>query len=292
VRRWSVLLLLLFVPTLAAGQEITLPGEQDSVKFAVIGDSGSGARRQYELAERMAKAREQFPFDTVLMLGDNIYGRERPSDFERKFERPYKPLLDAGVQFFASLGNHDEPTQRFYKLFNMGGERYYTFTRGPIQFFALDTTYMDRAQIEWLEQELIRSRAHWKIAFGHHPIYSSGRRHGSELDLRALVEPLFVRYGVDVVFAGHEHFYERIHPQQQVYYFTSGAAGKLRRGNIRRGPLTAAGFDQDFSFMLLEAVENRLHFQVISRTGATVDQGVIDRPPDPPRPTTADQEQP
>jgi hypothetical protein len=286
LRAWTFVLLLL-LPSAAAGQQVTLPRADDSVKFAVIGDSGSGRRAQYQVGERLAAAREQFPFETVLMLGDNIYGRERPRDFARKFELPYKPLLDAGVRFHASLGNHDEPTQRFYKLFNMGGERYYTFSRGPVQFFALDTTYMDRTQIDWLEQELGRSRARWKIAYGHHPLYSSGGRHGSELDLRALVEPILVRHGVDVVFAGHEHFYERIHPQKGIYYFTSGAAGKLRRGNIRRGALTAAGFDRDYSFMLIEVVGDRLHFQAISRAGATVDEGVIDRPPDPPRTTAS-----
>jgi hypothetical protein len=101
------------------------------------------------------------------------------------------------------------------------------------------------------------------------------------------VEPILVRHGVDVVFAGHEHFYERIHPQQGIHYFTSGAAGKLRRGNIRRGALTAAGFDTDYSFMLIEVVGDRLHFQAISRAGTTVDEGVIDRPPDPQRTTAS-----
>ena len=101
------------------------------------------------------------------------------------------------------------------------------------------------------------------------------------MDLRLLVEPLFVKHGVDVVFAGHEHFYERIHPQNGIYYFTSGAAAKLRRGNIREGPLTAKGFDEDLSFMLLEITDEQLHFQVISRRRATVDNGVIDRPSEP-----------
>ena len=61
------------------------------------------------------------------MLGDNLYGNEGAKDFEKKFERPYKALLDAGVKFYASLGNHDNPNQRFYKLFNMNGQRYYNF---------------------------------------------------------------------------------------------------------------------------------------------------------------------
>ncbi len=64
------------------------------------------------------------------MLGDNMYGSESPADFVRKFERPYKPLLDAGIKFYAALGNHDEPSQRFYKPFNMDGKRFYTFKKG------------------------------------------------------------------------------------------------------------------------------------------------------------------
>jgi hypothetical protein len=261
------------------------PRSDDSVRFAVIGDSGTGSSKQYDVARRLAEARATFPFTFVLMLGDNIYGRDTPKEFARKFERPYEPLLSAKIPFFAALGNHDDPNQRHYAPFGMGGERYYTFSRGPATFFVLDTTYVDRAQLAWLEREVSGSRARWKIAYGHHPMYSSGAKHGSETDLRALVEPLFVRYGVDVVLAGHEHFYERIHPQRGIYYFTSGAAGKLRKGNIRRGPLTAAGFDQDLSFMLMEIAGDELHFQVVSRTGEIVDRGSLPRPADPAPPS-------
>src|SRR5690606_2753983 len=139
-----------------------------------------------------------------------MYGGESPSDFVRKFERPYKPVLDAGVQFYATLGNHDEPAQRFYKPFNMNGNRYYAFDKDDVDFFVLDSTYVTPAQVTWLGEALERSDAGWKIAYFHHPIYSSGEKHGSETDLRVLVEPLFIRHGVDVVFAGHEHFYERL----------------------------------------------------------------------------------
>jgi len=256
---------------------VTLPRADGSVKFLVIGDSGTGTSRQIELAKQMVAARTQFPFEFAVMLGDNIYGAEAPGEYLRRFELPYKELLEGGVQFFATLGNHDSPNQRFYKQFNMDGRRYYSFSRGPVQFFVLDSTYVDRAQLAWLDRELEGSRAHWKIAYAHHPLYSSGKRHGSEVDVRVLVEPMFVKHGVNVVLAGHEHFYERLKPQQGIYYFTSGAAGKLRKGNIRQGTLTAAGYDQDLSFMLMEIEKDELHFQVISRTGATVDSGVIQR---------------
>jgi hypothetical protein len=265
-----------------AGVAVTLPRAEGSLKFLVMGDSGTGNKRQFELAERMVSARAQFPFEFALMLGDNLYGREAPREYLDRFERPYKALLDGGVRFFAALGNHDSPNQRFYKGFNMDGRRYYSFSQGRAEFFVMDSTYMDRVQLEWLDGQLAGSRARWKIAYAHHPLYSSGRRHGSELDLRALVEPLFLKHGVDVVLAGHEHFYERVKPQGGIYYFTSGAAGKLREDNIRRGsPLTAAGFDDDLSFILMEIDGDQLHFQCIDRGGNTVDSGVLDRPADP-----------
>ena len=91
------------------------------------------------------------------MLGDNIYGGERPQDFVKKFELPYKALLDAEIPFYASLGNHDDPNQRFYKPFNMDGQRYYTFEKDGVRFFALDSNYMDQDQQDWLEKELAAS---------------------------------------------------------------------------------------------------------------------------------------
>jgi predicted phosphodiesterase len=261
----------------SASLQVTLPLIPDSVRFGVIGDSGTGARPQYEVAQRLAECHARFPFTFVIMLGDNLYGSERPQDYARKFEVPYKPLLDAKVDFYAALGNHDDPTQRMYQPFNMNGERYYTFTKGPVEFFVLDSNYLDPKQADWLRRQLSESRSPWKIAYFHHPLYSSGGRHGSETDLRAILEPLFVEYGVSVVFAGHEHFYERIRPQKGITYFTSGGAAKLRAGNIRKTPLTAAGFDRDRSFMLVEIAGDTLYFEAISRTGQRVDAGTVPR---------------
>ena len=110
----------------AHGAAVALPNRADSLKFAVLGDFGTGDREQYQLGEQMAKLRGRFPFELVITVGDNIYGSERPQDMKRKFENPYKPLLDAGVKFYASLGNHDAREQRDYKLFNMDGKTYYT----------------------------------------------------------------------------------------------------------------------------------------------------------------------
>jgi hypothetical protein len=260
-----------------AAQEPALPNRPGSLKFAAIGDNGTGDRPQYELGEQMAKAHATFPFDLVIMLGDNLLGSRRAADFVKKFELPYAPLLSAGVRFQASLGNHDRPEDASYKLWNMYGERYYSFVRGNVRFFALDSNRMDAKQVAWIETSLREARDDWKICYFHHPLYSSAGRHGSAVDLRRLLEPIFVKHGVNVVFAGHDHVYERMKPQNGIVHFVSGAGGKLRRGSMRPMEQTAAFFDQDRSFMLVEIVESNLHFQVVSRTGKTVDSGIIAR---------------
>ena len=263
-------------------QDITLPNQKDSLKFAVIGDSGTGGSAQYAVAKLLAGAHDTFPYEFVLMMGDNLYTGSGPKDFQKDFETPYKPILDQGIKFYASLGNHDNPNERFCKGFNMNGERYYTFRPTPgVRFFALDSNYMDKAQLDWFERELAASGSDWKICFFHHPIYSSGGAHGSNLPLRSQLEPLFLKYGVDAVFAGHEHFYERIKPQKGIYYFTSGGAAKLREGDVNtKGELTAKSFDTGYHFMLLEIVKDVLNFQVISDQSKTVDSGSLTRSSD------------
>ena len=261
---------------------ITLPLNADATRFAVIGDTGTGDAAQRRVAQQLVAAHSKFPFEFVLMMGDNLYGSEGAADYRRKFEEPYKLLLDAGVKFYASLGNHDDTSQIFYEPFNMGGERFYTFKpKDGVRFFTLDSNYMNPEQLRWLEKELSASKSEWKMAFFHHPLYSTGGRHGSDLGLREHLEPLFVKYGVDVVFSGHEHFYERLQPQKGIHYFISGGGGKLREGDIQGGPIHAKGFDQGYHFMLIELTDDVMHFQVVSGQGQTVDSGAIRRPPPP-----------
>jgi len=260
-----------------AQEPSTLPNRPDSLKFAAIGDNGTGDQPQYDVAQQMDRWHHHFAFDMVIMLGDNLYGSQRAADFVQKFERPYKPLLDAGVKFYASLGNHDKTSNDAYKLFNMGGARYYTYARGYVRFFVLDSNILDQPQLTWLEGALRDATESWKIAYFHHPLYSDGGRHGSEVELRVRLEPLFVKYRVNVVYSGHDHIYERVLPQKGIYYFVAGAAGELRFGDLKRSNLTAAGFDQDRSFMLNEIAGDDLFFEAISRTGVTVDRGVIHR---------------
>jgi 3',5'-cyclic AMP phosphodiesterase CpdA len=289
MRHWSsVALLLLLIGTGAAvvhaiqspaESVVPLPNKDGSFKFGVLGDFGVGDQKQYQLADQMAALHGRFKYDLVVTVGDNILGAERPQDFQKKFEIPYKLLLDAGVKFYASLGNHDSREQRFYKLFNMEGKLYYSFSPKPnIRFFAFDSTYPEPEQIRWLEKELAASNDDWKIVFFHQPLYSSGSTHGSDLQLREVLEPLLLKHNVSVVLSGHDHVYERVKPQKGIAYFVVGSGGRLRVGNInRKSGLTAKGFDTDQAFMAAEISDDQMYFNAISRLGQTVDSGVLTR---------------
>jgi predicted phosphodiesterase len=256
-RSLTLLAVLSFVTMGALAQDLTLPNKPGTLKFAVIGDSGTGDSNQYRLAKVFSDMRRKFQYEFVIMAGDNMYGSQKASDYTKKFEIPYKPILDEGIKFYAALGNHDQPNQANYKLFNMNGN------------------YMDKEQLDWLEKELAASGSDWKIPFFHHPLYSSGSTHGSDMALRDQLEPLFLKYSVDVVFSGHDHFYERIKPQKGIQYFVSGGAGKVRRGDLQDEGLMAKGFDAGYHFMLIEIDGDQMHFQVISDLGKTIDSGIV-----------------
>ena len=258
--------------------KLSLPLKDGSLRFAVIGDTGSGTTEQRDVGNMMARYRTAFPFEFVLMMGDNLYGGEAPKDFAKKFEEPYKALLDNKVKFYASLGNHDLALQTNYTNFNMDGKEYYRFKKGNVAFYALNSNYMDKKQVQWLEGELAKDTSEWKVCFFHHPPYSSAKKHGSDSQLREVVEPIFIKYGVNVVLTGHDHVYERLKPQKGIYYFVSGAGGKLRTGDIQEtSPITEKSYDRDLQFMLFEVAGDQMYFQTISRTGDTIDSGVIAR---------------
>jgi 3',5'-cyclic AMP phosphodiesterase CpdA len=276
IKLTALLISCLTAPIIVAAQQLTLPNKPASVKFAVIGDTGTGDSNQYRVAKVLAGTRQGFPYEFVVMVGDNIYGTDNTNGFKTKFEIPYKPILDAGVKFYAALGNHDSPNQRFYKPFNMNGQRFYTFKpKDGVRFFALDSNYMDAEQLAWLEKELRASGSDWKIAFFHHPLYSSAERHGSDTALRDQLEPLFIKYSVDLVLTGHDHAYERIKQQKGIQYFVIGNSAKLRKGDLEDIGLTAKGFDTGYGFMLAELDGDQMHFQVISDQGKTIDSGTV-----------------
>ena len=216
----------------------------------------------------MVAFRQDFPYAFVLMLGDNIYeGPATREDYRRKFEDPYRTLLDEGVKFHAVLGNHDDPRQVVYPLFNMDGERYYSFSPPEdllakvvtrVEFFALDSTNLDRTQLRWLDERLAKSDAEWKVCFFHHPLYTSGRYRTWSRGFRLILEPLLIRHGVDVAFSGHEHIYQRSELQGGIQYFVSGGAGSLRPGDGTPASYVARNYDSDYHFMLIEIDSDEL----------------------------------
>jgi len=103
-----------------------------------------------------------------------------------------------------------------------GSERYYSFDYGHAHFVALDasvSTAPGSAQHAWLEQDLATSTKPWKFVFFHHPPYSGGfiiidgkRLETENITVRRNLVPLFELYGVNIVFSGHSHSYERTYP--------------------------------------------------------------------------------
>ncbi len=265
--------------------QLALPRALTSVKFAVIGDSGRGTPAQHEVAAQMSRYRDMFPFAFVIMVGDNIYeGPATPEDYRRKFEEPYKDLLDKGVSFYAVLGNHDDPRQVDYEPFHMRGHRYYSFappedllTRiaTEVEFFAVDSTNLDREQLQWLDERLGASKAAWKVCFFHHPLYTSGRYRSSSRAHRLVLEPILTRHDVDAVFSGHEHIYQRSTLTHGIQYFISGAAGSLRVGDGSPTSYIARSYDEDYHFLLVEIDGEAMHFQAVSRKGRTIDAGTL-----------------
>lgn len=281
---FCVLALLLSAPFISSHSQNQIDPPKP-LSFAVIGDSGTGKAGQFAIARQMERYREQYGYNAVLMLGDNIYPNGSAGNFKKKFEIPYADLLKDGVRFFASLGNHDVrrglEAQLHYENFNMSGRRYYTFTLGKelIEFFALDSTLMNQAQLDWLEEKLKTSTAQWKVAFFHHPLYSSAKRHGSEMEIRKVLEPLFVRYQVNAVFSGHDHVYERIKPQQGIQYFVQGASGQLRKNGMRKkSEITALSNDVTHSFLIAQVGSTEMQVQAIGEDGAVIDRVTIPHP--------------
>lgn len=247
------------------------------VRFAVIGDWGSGDERSCEIAHQIAVTHDHRALDLIVTAGDNIYPDGAASRFAEKFERPFEEVIERRVPVYASLGNHDvregASAQMRYPLFNMNERNYYHVqtNNGLVDLFVLDSNDMESRQLAWLDASLARSAATWKVAVLHHPPFSSGRRHGSNEKLRRKLHPLFARHGVDVVFTGHDHVYQRVTPQDGVQYIVSGAGGKVRFGNLRRDHLVAAGYDDGCHFVLVEADAARFDVSAVTADGVVVD---------------------
>jgi hypothetical protein len=234
------------------------------VRALAFGDFGDDSDRQERMAEAMRRAHAEKRFDLALTLGDNFYpaGMSGPADprWERTFDRLYAPM---GVPFYPSFGNHDwvladSPASEIQRsarsaLWRMPADRY-TFVAGPVQFFALDTNLVTRAQLDWLDRELARSTARWKVVYGHHPIYSYGM-HGDDPATRDNVLPL-LRKRADLYLCGHDHDLQVLSPEDGVNFVIAGGGGAQPRPTTR-GPRTVFAASKN-GFAVLDATRSSL----------------------------------
>ena len=259
----------------------------EAITFAVLGDNGTGGRNQMDVARQMARTYQQTPYGLVLLAGDITYYGSLESRWEEVFVEPYTPLIDAGVEWELAIGNHEisenksdhavEEIQAQVRRFGKPGT-YYTATHGPMDVFVLDTSIPlatgegGPEQIAWLEEVLAASTARWKVALMHEPPYSSGA-HASHLAVREAVEPLFIEYGVDVAFSGHDHHYERTTPQSGVVWIVSGAGAKLTRVD---GSEFTAHAESTLQFMLARIDGDVMDLKAITTDGSVIDQVILE----------------
>lgn len=269
-------------PPPALTPESTLAATTEGIRFAVIGDYGSGNKN----AEAVANLVKSWDPDFIITTGDNNYPSGAAStidhnigQFYHEYIHPYKGSYGEGAsfnRFFPTLGNHDWDTasaQPYLDYFTLpGNERYYDFTWGPVHFFALDGDYREpdgvgrtSKQALWLRDQLAASASPWKIVYVHHPPYSSGL-HGS---IEWMRWP-FQEWGASILLAGHDHLYERL-LIDGFPYITNGLGGGAIYSFKDALPGSQVRFTGKHGAMLVEASEENLIFQFITIEGEVVD---------------------
>ncbi len=283
-------------PALLAGVSLPAIRPADApIRFVAFGDFGDGSPEQLAVARAMERYDADRPIDFGLTLGDNFYPRgiNSPASprWEREWEQPYGPL---GVRLYATLGNHDR-----YDKASPGAEMarsrqsstwclplpYYTFQAGPVQFFALDTDPIELGedvseQLSWLDRELGASTARWKVAFGHHPIFSSGTGHGDSPAQRATLLPVLTKHHVALYLAGHDHHMELQRPAGGVSFLVSGAGGHEVRPVEVTSPCVAWALGTTPGFAVLDVDDERIEVEFRDDDGEILFSSTI-RPDDP-----------
>jgi 3',5'-cyclic AMP phosphodiesterase CpdA len=245
--------------------------EAAPVRLAVAGDVGTGDEAELRTASAMDDVEGGVDYDALLLLGDNVYPSGDPTQVSRTVFDPFKDVLDGGTRLLAVLGNHDvQNGNGDAQAAALGmASRWYSTTIEDVLVVSLDSTRPDDPeQLAWLAETLQSSDATWKIATMHHPAYSGGY-HGSSLDVREAFSPIFERYGVQLVLAGHDHDYQRSQSINGVTYVVSGAAAKTREA--RRADFSVAAWSVHH-FVDMGIWPDRLVLRAIDQTGNVFDE--------------------
>jgi len=261
---------------LAAGILVVagLAGNAGAVtRILAVGDFGVGGERERRTGDAIRRYEERYPASLLVTLGDNDYTRS-PSVFRRNWREAFGWLRDAGVGVAGTLGNHDYEVERGrYELESLGMPApYYTRRVGNVELFLLDSNVIDSAQTAWLRRRLKASTARWKIAAFHHPPYSCGFHAGNETVV-ARWQPLFERYGVQLVLTGHEHSYQRFERRGVTYVVHGGGGGPLYPPLPCPRSYPERQFSRlSYGFLSIRAGEERLRVAALDLAGRRVER--------------------
>ena len=263
----------------------------DTFKMVVMGDTGSGEPRQYDVAARLAT--EDPPPDWVLIVGDLIYPHGEDAGYDPQFFAPYRALLST-VPFYAALGNHDCETSSggpFLAVFtlpcncpsSLAPETAYWIDRAGVLTIVHNTnlppaTLRDVA-LPW-HTTVARRAAAFRIAVLHHPPFASGPNSQAPptATIRSLFPPALSASGTDLVLSGHEHFYERTRPIGGVVYVTTGNGGYDLYPRETVNAFTAAFDNTVYGYTVVEVQGRQLTLRHTATDGRTVDSFVLSKP--------------
>jgi hypothetical protein len=272
----------------------TVRAPDEPYTLIVFGDCGTGARVQYLLGAEMAAV--QPPADFALSVGDMVYNHAERRLYEERFFTPYRRLL-ARVDFWPCLGNHDVDKQgqapAYEEVFNLPADGpagspagynywfdYSTCRVAVIDSNADEVTLRDRVA-PWLIAVMTDAPGRWRFVAFHHPPYSGGKYPPNERIQRALV-PAIEAAGVDFVFNGHDHNYQRTYPLREgrivppgqgvIYVVTGAGGGELYVGRQPRPDFVAALDDQHYSFTQVTINGDDLRLRQVALGGALLDE--------------------
>lgn len=274
----------------------TPPVAGDSYRWVIIGDHGQGTTGMTNIANRV-NARADFDF--LITVGDNIYGQlpcnldGAPGWYDPFFFWLYGATM-ARAPIFVTLGNHDTDTangQWSVDYFHMPTngppteiEKNFSYDYGDAHLLVVDTEPFadnETARMEairtWVSNDLAATTQPWKFVFLHRPPYTSVGGHDDQANVKAQLAPLFAHFGVNIVFQGHNHWYERINAINAVHYITSGASGSgLYTPNPRKS-YSAVLRNDVFSYTHVEITGTRLKLRQFDAANNQIDEFNLDR---------------
>lgn len=263
---------------------------EGTVRLAVLGDFGEAGQPEADVAALV----NGWSPDYILTVGDNNYPNGETSTIDENIGQYFHQYIGdyqgeygegaAENRLFPALGNHDWRTgsiQAHLDYFTLpGNERYYDVVLGPVHLFVLDSDSKepdghkaDSVQARWLQERMAASTAPWKIVTLHHAPYSSGKKHGNDVE----TQWPYVAWGANAVMAGHDHTYERL-LIDNIVYFVNGLGGRQKIYSFGDPiPGSVVRYNQDYGAMRVDAGESCINFSFYNRSGEQIDSYTLTR---------------